>query len=72
MVVAFIVEKNIWAPAWLEVEPSKSLHQSYQQFHTIVDLASDGRRRDVYERIEAVKFAEEVKFLEAGELPDAI
>ena len=78
MVVAFIVEKNIGVPAWLAVEPSKSLHQSYQQFDIIVDLASDGRRGGVYEGIEAVKFAElvksteVVKFLETGELPDAI
>ena len=57
MVVAVIVEKNISAPAWLVVEPSKSLHQSYQQFDTIVDLASEGRR-DVGEGIETVKSAE--------------
>ena len=72
MVIAVIVEKNISAPAWLVVEPSKSLHQSYQQFDTIVDLASDGRRGDVDEGIETVKSAEVVTFLEAGELPDAI
>lgn len=71
MVVAVIVEKNISAPAWLVVEPSKSLHQSYQQFDTIVDLASEGRR-DVGEGIETAKSAEVVKFLEAGELLDAI
>ena len=67
MVVAFVVEKNIWAPAWLAVELSKSLHQSYQQFDAIVDLALDGRRGGVYEGIEAVKSAEVVKFLETGE-----
>lgn len=78
MVLVVIVEKNIWAPAWLAVKPSKSLHQSYQQFDAIVDLASDGRRGGVYEGIEAVKFAElvkateVVKFLETGELPDVI
>ena len=78
MVLAVIVEKNIWAPAWLAVKPSKSLHQSYQQFDIIVDLASDGRRGEVNEGIEAVKSAEVVKstevvmILEAGKLPDAI
>ena len=65
MVVAVVVERNIWAPAWLVLEPSKLLHQSYQQFDTIVYLASDGRRGDVYEGIETVKFAEVVKSAEA-------
>ena len=60
------------------------MHQSYQQLASIVDLASDGRRADVNEGIEAVKFAgvvkdvevvkydEVVKFAEAGKLPEAI
>ena len=48
------------------------MHQSYQQFGTIIDLASDGRRGGVYEGIEAVTAAAVVGFLEAEELPDAI
>ena len=54
------------------------MHHSYQQFGTIIDLASDGRRGGVYEGIEAVtaaavvESAEVVRFLEAEELPDAI
>ena len=72
MVPVVSVEKDIWAPAWLTVEPSKSLHQSYQQFDTIVDLALDGRRGDVYEGLEAVKLAEVVNLPDVGKLPDTI
>ena len=77
-VPAVIVEKNIGAPAWLAVEPSKPLHQSYQQLDTIADLASDGRRGGVYEGIEAVtaavvvESAEVVRLLEVEKLPDAV
>ena len=54
------------------------MHQSYQQFDTIIDLASDGGKVEVIEGIEAVKLAEVGKFAgvgkyaEARELPNAI
>ena len=60
------------------------MHQSYQQLDIIVDFASDGRRGDINEGIEAVKlagvvryaevvkFAEFVKFAEAGKLSEAM
>ncbi len=48
------------------------MHQSYQQFDTIIDLASDRGRVDVYEGIEAVKLAEVAKFAEVVRYAEAV